>query len=121
MPFALTETQLLARLNAAPGVHVERRAFGRSIRPLMVQRGEAVQVGTGRTQPWVYDPRALWQWEQYLAVRAELIRRGEWSGKRPYSVRDLEGVALLGEHAGVLAAVWPEGEGQEKEATHDRA
>jgi len=33
----------------------------------------------------------------------------------------LEGVALLGEHAGVLAAVWPEGEGQEKEATHDRA
>jgi len=116
--FALTESQLLAQLNAAPGVHVERRAFGRSIRPLMVQRGEAMQAGKGRTQPWVYDPRDLWQWEQYLAVRAELIRRGEWSEKRPYSVRDLEDVALLNEHAAVLAAVWPEWEGQ-KEGTHD--
>ena len=106
--FALTESDLLALLNAAPGVHVERRAFGRSIRPLMIARGEAMQAGEGRTQPWVYDPRDLWQWARYLAVRAEMIRRGVWSGKRPYSVRDLEGVALLGEHADVLAEVWPD-------------
>lgn len=47
----------------------------------------------------------IWQWEQYLAVRAELIRRGEWSAKRPYSVRDLEDIALLAAHADVWEAL----------------
>ena len=56
----LTEDELLALLNAAPGVQIERRAFGRSIRPLMVARGEAKQAAAGRTQLWVYDGTDLW-------------------------------------------------------------
>ena len=101
----LTEAELLALLNAAPGVRIERRAFGRSIRPLMVERGEAKQAAAGRTQPWVYAAAGIWQWDWYLSVRAELIRRGEWSAKRPYSVRDLEDIALLAAHADVWEAL----------------
>lgn len=103
----LTEAELLARFNALPGVRLERRAFGRHIRPLMAdpRRSEARQAAAGRTQPWVYDARDLWQWDWYLSVRAELIRRGEWSAKRPYSVRDLEDIALLAAHADVWEAL----------------
>lgn len=97
----LTETEILQRLNEVRGVQLERRTFGRSIRPLLIERGEAKQAARGRTQPWVYDGDSLWQYQQYLAVRAELIRRGEWSAKRPYTVRDLEDIALLDAHADV--------------------
>ena len=107
--FVLREDELLRRFNALPGVQLERRTFGRYIRPLMVdpRRNEARQAATGRTQPWVYDPALLWQWDEYLAVRAELIRRGEWGEKRPYSIEDLEGIALLGEHGNVTERLFP--------------
>ena len=107
--FAVREDELLARFNALPGVQLERRTFGRYIRPLMVdpRRNEARQAATGRTQPWVYDPTLLWQWDEYLAVRAELIRRGEWGEKRPYSIEDLEGIALMGEHGNVTESLFP--------------
>lgn len=103
----LTESELLALLNSAPGVQLERRTFGRYIRPLMVDRGEAKQAAEGRTQPWVYDGTDMWQWQWYLAVRAELIRRDEWSAKRPYSVRDLEDIALLNEHDDIVQQLFP--------------
>lgn len=108
--FALFEPEVLARLNAAPGVHLDSSRFRRAVRPLMAARGEArcSRDDGSRRAMWVYDPKDLWQWEWYLAVRAELIRRGEWSEKRPYSVRDLEDVALLNEHDDVLAAIWPD-------------
>lgn len=107
--FVLREDELLARFNALPGVKIERRTFGRYIRPLMAdpRRGEARQAATGSTQPWVYDPSLLWQWDWYLAARAELIRRGVWSAKRPYSIDDLEGIALLGEHDDVIESIFP--------------
>lgn len=103
----LTETELLAILNSAPGVSLERRTFGRHIRPLMAERGEAKQAAKGRTQPWVYDGTDMWQWCEYLSVRAELIRRGTWHSKRPYSVRDLEDVALLDIYADVRDVLFP--------------
>ena len=107
MPFALSESELLALLNDAPGVHIERRAFGRSIRSLMVERGEARQVGAGRTQPWVYDPDYIWEWLQYLAVRAELIRRGVWASNRPYSIGDMEDITRLDAYSDVLDQLFP--------------
>ena len=106
----LTETELLALLNNAPGVNLERRTFGRYIRPLMAdpRRGEAKQAAEGRTQPWVYDATSMWEWQWYLAVRAELIRRGEWSEKRKYSIEELEGIARLDEHDDVLQELYPD-------------
>ena len=103
----LREHELLDLLNSAPGVSLERRAFGRHIRPLMVERGEARQAAEGRTQPYVYDATDMWQWLWYLAVRAELIRRGTWSPKRKYSLRDLEDIALMEVHDDVLSELFP--------------
>lgn len=94
----LTESELLERLNTAPGVTVTRSTFKQSIRPLLLERGEVRQLGTGKRAVWAYDGGDLWQWKWYLAVRTELIRMGAWNSKRPYSVRDLEGIALLNEH-----------------------
>ena len=107
----LSGPEVLARLNAAiqygGGEPITRQVFEASIRPLMAspERGEAQRVGSGARVSWAYDPRGLWQWEQYLAVRAALIRRGEWSSKRPYAVRDLEDIALLDAHADVWDAL----------------
>ena len=117
--FVLREDELLRRFNALPGVCIERRTFGRYIRPLMVERGEARQAAEGRTQPWVYDARGLWEWDEYLAVRAELVRRGVWSSKRAYSIDDLEGIARLGEHDDITDALFPAA--APEEAQHDHA
>jgi hypothetical protein len=103
----LTESELIDRLNEAPGVTITRSTFKQSIRPLFVERGEARQLGTGNRATWAYDGRDLWQWRQYLAVRAELIKRGEWSSKRAFSVRDLEDIALLNEHDDVAESLFP--------------
>jgi len=94
----LTEAELLERLNTAPGVTISRSTFKQSIRPLLLERGEARQLGTGKRAVWVYDGGDLWQWLWYLATRTELIRTGVWNSKRPYSVRDLEDITLLNEY-----------------------
>lgn len=106
----LSESEVIALLNAAPGVKIDRSTFKQSIRPLMAapERGEARQLGTANRATWAYDATDLWQWQWYLAVRAELIRRGQWNGKRPYSARDLEDIALLNEHDDVLRELYPE-------------
>ena len=107
----LNESEVLALLNAAlahaGAPPITRQTFAQSIRPLMAspERGEARPLSEGRRTMWAYDGSYLWQWEQYLAVRAALIRRGEWSSKRPYTVRDLEDIALLDAHADVWDAL----------------
>ena len=109
IPFALFESELLALLNGAPGVHLDSSRFRRAVRPLMVQRGEARcnRADGNRRATWVYDPDYIWEWVEYLAVRAELIRRGEWSAKRPYSIEDLEDITRLDAYADVLDALFP--------------
>ena len=72
----LSEPELIAALNAAPGVNVTRSLFKQSLRPLFELRGEAVRIGTGNRATWTYDATRLDEWREYLAVRAELIRRG---------------------------------------------
>ena len=107
----LNESEVLALLNAAlahaGAPPITRQTFAQSIRPLMAspERGEARPLSEGRRTMWAYDGSYLWQWEQYLAVRAALIRRGEWSSKRAYTVRDLEDIALLDAHADVWDAL----------------
>jgi hypothetical protein len=114
----LSEPELLAALNAAPGVKVTRSTFKQSLRPLFILRGEAQQLGAGNRATWVYDATRLNEWREYLAVRAELIRRGEWSTKRPYDWEEMEGIVQGNAHADVLAELFPtqdgagEGEGE---------
>ena len=117
----LSGPQVLARLNAAiqhaGAPPITRQTFAQSIRPLMAapERGEARPLSEGRRTMWAYDGGSIWEWEQYLAVRAVLIQRGEWSSKRPYSVRDLEDIALLDAHAEVWDALLAQGQ---KRAAH---
>lgn len=98
----LSEKEVLDHLNATHGVKISRQLFAQSLRPLFVERGEARRIGAGNRATWVYDPKDLWQWQQYLAVRAELVRRREWHANRPYSVRDLEDIGLLDEYAEIV-------------------
>lgn len=103
----LNESEVLARLNAAlahaGAPPVTRQTFAQSIRPLMAapERGEARPLSEGRRTMWAYDGGSIWEWEQYVAVRAVLIQRGEWSSKRPYSVADMESITRLEAHADV--------------------
>lgn len=115
----LTEDELLARLNALPGVQIERRNFGARIRPVLIewQPARVRQAAAGRTQPYMYALRDLWQLEQYLVVRAELVRRGELGEKHAYSLADLEGIALLGEHDDIASAMYPNAQ-EAQEAGH---
>ena len=104
----LTETDLIATLNAAPGVNVTRGLFKQSLRPLFELRGEAVQMGTGNRVTWVYDATRVNEWQEYLAVRAELIRRGEWHSKRPYDWQDMEAIVQGNAHEDVLRELFPQ-------------
>ena len=110
----LTEAELLERLNTAKGVTVTRSTFKQSIRPLLLERGEARPLGTGKRAVWVYDGGDLWQWQWYLATRTELIRTGVWNSKRPYSVRDLEDIALLNEYSEITERLFGEKQDDER-------
>ena len=119
----LSGPQVLARLNAAiqhaGAPPITRQTFAQSIRPLMAapERGEARPLSEGRRTMWAYDGSYLWQWEQYLAVRAVLIARGEWSSKRPYSVADMESITRLEAHAEVWNALLAQGPERADHAT----
>ncbi len=103
----ITESELIAALNAATGVRVTRSLFKQSMRPLFQLRGEARQMGGGNRVTWVYDATRVGEWQEYLAVRAELIRRGVWSTKRPYAWEDMEATVQGNAHEDVLVALFP--------------
>ena len=110
-----SESEVLALLNAAlahaGAPPITRQTFAQSIRPLMAapERGEARPLSEGRRTMWAYDATGMWEWEQYLAVRAVLIARGEWSSKRPYSVADMESITRLEAHAEVWESLLAQG------------
>lgn len=106
----LSEPEVLRLLNAAPGVSIDRGTFKQSVRPQMLLRGDAQQVGAGQRSSWVYDAARISEWAEYAAVRAELIRRGEWHSKRPWDAIECDAVAQgnLGED--VLAVLLAAGE-----------
>ena len=117
----LNESEVLVLLNAAlahaGAPPITRQTFAQSIRPLMAapERGEARPLSEGRRTMWAYDGGSIWEWEQYVAVRAVLIARGEWSAKRPYSVADMEAITRLEAHAEVWDALLAQGQ---KRAAH---
>lgn len=100
----LSEKHLLERFNALPGVTLSPAAFRRSLRPLLIEAEDAQRKGEDPAAPWVYRTELLWQWDEYLIVRTEQIRRGEWSMRRPYSTQEMIDVSL-GEYDDVLEAV----------------
>jgi len=104
----LSQPQVIAALNLAPGVAVTDSLFRQSLRPLFILRGEAVQVGQGRRSAWSYDATRIDEWREYLAVRAELIRRGVWVPNRAYAWEDMEAIVQGNAHEDVLAELFPQ-------------
>ena len=111
----LNTARLLEMLNAAPGVVLSEGTFRQSLLPLLIERGDAQKIGDAQNAAGVFDPTTIWMWELYLAVRAELIRRGArdvetgevWHAKRPYSIGEMEGIALMGLYEDVTNALFP--------------
>jgi hypothetical protein len=99
----VNQRQLLALLNEAPGVRIKRHLFEQSLRDLFVLRGEATPKA-----PWLYDSTRVGEWQEYLAVRAELIRRGVWAETRPYDVLELEAIAQGNVHEEIVAELFPQ-------------
>ncbi len=99
----VNQRQLLALLNEAPGVRIKRHLFEQSLRDLFVLRGEATPKA-----PWLYDSTRVNEWQEYLAVRAELIRRGVWAETRPYDVLELEAIAQGNVHEEIVAELFPQ-------------
>ena len=43
---------------------------------------------------WVYRAEYMWQWELYIATRRNLIEAKVWKQKHPYSIEDMESIAI---------------------------
>lgn len=82
----LTTSTTLQRINARMLHPISRALFEQSIRPLMVARGDAQQVGA----TWIYDGAWVPAWIDYLAWREAQIEAGKLPPKSPYSVADME-------------------------------
>jgi hypothetical protein len=75
---------------AADAMGVSRQKFHACILPLLVARGEAQQVGN----TWIIDGKDFWMWTAYAKARRQLIDAGVWIARRPWSIEDMEGIAL---------------------------
>lgn len=95
----LSTTDVINALDRAAregGLSLSRSTFEQSILPVMADNGDAVKIGHGRGGKWAIDGSTLWQWSLYIETRARLIVAGKWSAKRPYSLADMEDIALTG-------------------------
>ena len=87
-------TDALARVNAflaANGLRpVAAETWRDSVRPAMLAAGDAEAIGTGKRVAWLYDAKALWRWQEYIAKRQVLIALGAdgWHSKRRYCEDD---------------------------------
>ena len=88
--FAYFEDEILSILE------VTRGTFGQSIKPLMVAAGHCRKDESKAKSPWVYDGSVMWQWKVYIATRKNLIKADIWSSKRPYSIEEMEAIAIEG-------------------------
>lgn len=93
----LTPTECAARLG------LTRQAFQQSILPLLIQRGEVRRLG----RAWAIDGKDWWMWELYASTRKNLIDAGVWIARRPWSVRDMESIALIGMYEDYQPAIEP--------------
>lgn len=81
----LSQPEILSQLN------VGRQLFEQSIRPLMLENGDARPLSESRRTMWIFDGSTLWRWKEYLEKRAALIELAYlgWHSKRPYSLDDM--------------------------------
>lgn len=76
----------LTVINAHLQNPINRSLFYRSIRPLMLENGDAQEIGKST----VYSRLATQRWGHYMASRAALILAGKLPPKHPYSLADME-------------------------------
>lgn len=72
--------------------HIGKSAFHFSVLPLLKdsRRKDAVRVGN----QWIIDEKDWWMWLVYAETRARLISEGRWIARRPWSIEDMEAIAL---------------------------
>lgn len=85
-----TTAEVIASLSEGLATPITRQLFEQSIRPLMVETGDAQKHGG----TWLFKIKDLWQWRIYLQGRQSMIERGRWASNRPYSIQDMEDIAL---------------------------
>ena len=83
----LTTAATLATINARLTHPISRALFEQSIRPLMLQRGDAQIVG-GTT--WIFDGEWIGAWCDYLVWRERQIADGKLPARSAYSISDME-------------------------------
>lgn len=86
----MTTAEVVDSLTEGLSTPLTRQVFERSIRPLMVERGDATKHGG----TWLYDEKFIWAWRAYLQGRQAMIQQERWTATRPYSVEDMEGIAF---------------------------
>lgn len=71
---------------------ISKSAFHYSVLPLLAdsRRKDAMKVGN----QWVVDAKDWWMWLVYAETRARLISEGRWIARRPWSIEDMEAIAL---------------------------
>ncbi len=90
-----SSAETLTHINERLKKPISKQQF-RTIYKLMAERGDATPIQL-RQSGWVMTEN-LWQWTVYLSTRENLIAEGIWNTKRPYSLRDMEDVAIGGEY-----------------------
>lgn len=86
---ATTTTTTLRRINARLTTPISRQLFEQSIRPIMVDRGEAELDGA----TWLFDANAVGNWATYLVWRERQIEAGLLPWRSQYSISDMEACA----------------------------
>ena len=71
---------------------ITKQAFTKSLIPLLAdpRRGDAQCIGN----QWVIDASTWWMWLVYAEQRANKIAAGQWSQRHPWSIEDMEAIAL---------------------------
>lgn len=87
-PISTAEARSL--LVAAMGRPMSRATFNEKIIPLLVSVGSACKPG----REWVIDGDKFGVWLVYAGTRQDRINAGVWSRSRPWSVSDMESIAM---------------------------
>lgn len=89
----ISSADALADINSRLQRPISRQQFA-TVYALMAANDDATPPQP-RQGGWVLMSE-LWKWGVYLATRERLIDAGKWSRKRPYSVADMEDIAIRG-------------------------
>lgn len=89
----VSSAEALDSINQSLSKPISKQQF-RTIYRLMEEYGIATPAQS-RQSGWIISDE-LWKWSLYLATRENLIKAGEWNSKHPYSIGDMEDIALTG-------------------------